>query len=86
MRNCGGVSHDNTPDVLGARKHRLRPLALGCRVEAQMTDLPDYPDLGRGPFIQRALDALSVVFGLLFILVLAASVPLAIALMMIAEF
>ena len=51
-----------------------------------MTDLPDYPDLGRGPFIQRALDALSVVFGLLFILVLAASVPLAIALMMIAEF
>ncbi len=51
-----------------------------------MRDLPNYPDLGRGLFFQRLLDAINVLFGIVFILALASSVPLAIALMMFAEF
>jgi hypothetical protein len=51
-----------------------------------MTDLPNYRSSQRGPFLQTALDIINVVFGLLFILALAASLPLAVALMMMAEF
>lgn len=57
-----------------------RPLGHG------MTELPHYRDSGRGPFLQTALDIINVVFGLLFVLALASSVPLAIALMMFATF
>jgi hypothetical protein len=40
----------------------------------------------RTPITQTALDIINVVFGLLFVLALASSVPLAIALMMFASF
>jgi hypothetical protein len=49
-------------------------------------NLPDYPGLGRGIFFQRLLDAINVVFGLLFIVALAASLPLAVGLMMMVAF
>jgi hypothetical protein len=51
-----------------------------------MTDLPNYRDLGRGLFIQRRLDAINVMFGVLFIAALAASLPLAVVLMFLADF
>jgi hypothetical protein len=51
-----------------------------------MSDLPNYRDLGRGLFFQRLLDAINVVFGLLFILALAASLPLAVFLMAMVAF
>jgi hypothetical protein len=43
-------------------------------------------DLGRGPFLQAVLDTINVVFGLLFISALAASLPLAVVLMFFASF
>lgn len=43
-------------------------------------------DLGRGPFIQAALDSISVLFGVMFIVALAASLPLAVFLMLFANF
>jgi hypothetical protein len=49
-------------------------------------NLPDYGGLGRRPFIQVALDAINLVFGLLFILALAASLPLAVFLMAMVAF
>lgn len=43
-------------------------------------------DLGRGPFIQSALDTINVLFGVLFIVAIAASLPLAVFLMFFASF
>jgi hypothetical protein len=46
----------------------------------------DSLDLGRGPFIQTALDAINVLFGVLFIVAVAGSLPLAVFLMFFASF
>jgi hypothetical protein len=51
-----------------------------------MSDLPNYPGSGRGIFFDRLLDAINLVFGLLFILALAASLPLAVFLMAMVAF
>lgn len=51
-----------------------------------MTDLPNYRSSQRGPFFQTALDAINVLFGVLFIVSLAASLPLAVFLMFFAQF
>ena len=51
-----------------------------------MSNLPDYGGLGRRPFIQVALDAINVAFGVLFIVALASSLPLAVFLMLFAQF
>lgn len=43
-------------------------------------------DLGRGPFLQTALDSITVLFCVLFIVALAGSLPLAVFLMLFAQF
>jgi|GEM_PF-3807017 len=43
-------------------------------------------DLGRGPFLQAALDTISVLFAVTFVLALVGSLPLAIFLMFFASF
>lgn len=43
-------------------------------------------DLGRGPFLQAVLDTINVVFGLLYIVALATSLPFAVFLMFFASF
>lgn len=43
-------------------------------------------DLGRGPFLQAAVDSISILFCVLFIVALIGSVPLAVFLMLFAKF
>jgi hypothetical protein len=46
----------------------------------------DSLDLGRGPFTQAALDTISVLFAVMFVLALVGSLPLAVFLMLFASF